>query len=271
MLILEKQEIIASALSLSNDTMEGRWVEQVFAKLCGADTELQAHQAKLLDIFGHVTKIFGGFGFCLSEVGDLLSQWRGYADNGMGVSVGFNSEYLRAITAEKRRGSIQKVIYAQSEQEASLGPLMDDIKRHVKNGALNSMFGGFLHTPGEEEKKEIAKASAELWTSMVFAFPSIYKFKNPAFSEEREWRLLTYLVSPDGQMDLNALDLLSFGAKRDRLVPMQSYRLEALQMPTITNVILGPKNITPEEVMTAALAKYGFRDVKVSRSAATYR
>jgi hypothetical protein len=32
--------------------------------------------------------------FCLSEKSDDLGQWRGYADDGQGISIGFNSAFL---------------------------------------------------------------------------------------------------------------------------------------------------------------------------------
>ena len=35
--------------------------------------------------------------FCLSEEKDLLSQWRGYADDGKGIFIGFNGEFLDGI------------------------------------------------------------------------------------------------------------------------------------------------------------------------------
>lgn len=39
----------------------------------------------------------------------------------------------------------------------------------------------------------------------------------------------------------------------------------------IKEIILGPRNHTPEPVIRAALEKYGFHDVAIRRSAATYR
>lgn len=35
------------------------------------------------------------FVICFCEEGDKLSQWRGYADNGRGVSIGFSEQELR--------------------------------------------------------------------------------------------------------------------------------------------------------------------------------
>lgn len=55
-------------------------------------------------------------GFCLSEDGDVLSQWRGYADNAQGVAIGFEIENLR-ISTEKE---------SQHEFGAQLVPVLYD-------------------------------------------------------------------------------------------------------------------------------------------------
>ena len=35
---------------------------------------------------------------CFSRYGDLLSQWRGYADDGKGLSIGFSTKYFKKET-----------------------------------------------------------------------------------------------------------------------------------------------------------------------------
>ena len=37
------------------------------------------------------------FGTCFSEKGDLLGQWREYADKGTGIAIGFNIEWLQKL------------------------------------------------------------------------------------------------------------------------------------------------------------------------------
>lgn len=39
------------------------------------------------------------YGFCLSVKRDMLSQWRGYADDGMGFAIGFKKEAIEAVFA----------------------------------------------------------------------------------------------------------------------------------------------------------------------------
>lgn len=45
----------------------------------------------MLRLYDDIFDIYGFAGICLSEEGDLLSQWCAYFENGAGVSIGFNS------------------------------------------------------------------------------------------------------------------------------------------------------------------------------------
>lgn len=57
------------------------------------------------------------FVICLSEEGDLLSQWRGYADDGRGMCLGFNvHELLEFTDASTITGyALEKVQYLSKE------------------------------------------------------------------------------------------------------------------------------------------------------------
>lgn len=63
------------------------------------------------------------FVMCFSgeESGDLLSQWRGYGDNGKGIAIGFNEYALKKVTDSVQTYENQesyilynKVIYEKS-------------------------------------------------------------------------------------------------------------------------------------------------------------
>lgn len=272
--ILQERQIILSELTLSNDTLEGRWAKRIFSQLCSEDSVLAEHVEKLSSNFDFLTEFASAMGFCLSEDGDLLSQWRGYADNGAGLSIGFNKEYLEKIRSLNDGGTLQRVIYQHDEQKAELSQVMSEIKKQVGLGAFKPLFtGGLLMTTpvSEADKKQITEASQALWMSYLFAIPHLYTFKNPAFREEREWRLVYFLTSSKGSISTNALGDLSFRATHDRVVPTRRVSLVDNDVPIIRKVVLGPKNITPEKVITAALVKNGFRDVDVVRSSASYR
>lgn len=269
--ILQNRELVASGLTLSNDTMEGKWIERVFSDLLREDDELRQHLEKLIPILEFTTGVMGGLGFCLSEDGDLLSQWRGYADNAAGVSIGFESVELSRLGTVEKGGKLAEVIYDFAAQKAELAPLITRIKKLVADGALRPMAGTFLAPTTKEQAEKIHQASNSLWFSFMSAFPHIFSFKNPAFREEREWRFLSYLVNGDAETSIDIMQFTDFRAKHDRIVPFQRFAFGESKQPLITKVILGPRNITPDTIVSGLLKKNGFVGVEVSRSASTYR
>jgi DUF2971 family protein len=273
--IIESREIRASDLSLSNDTLEGRWVREIFSEYCSEKKVSPLDKLALLDQLDGLISFFGGTGFCMSEEPDLLSQWRGYADDGAGVSIGFSKEYFETLQALKRdrndefNASLTKVEYDVAEQKKLMAEHADEIFKLVSKGAIRKPT---LLTPETEEERKEREANAHsLILRFTFFFFYLYAFKNPAFAEEREWRILSYVIDNKGDKGDHGLDNMMFRGLRDRIVPYRSIPLEPLDRPAIMEIVLGPKNLTPERVVAASLKKYGWPDVQVRRSKASYR
>jgi hypothetical protein len=123
-------------------------------------------------------------------------------------------------------------------------------------------------TPEKEEQRNHARR--DLVTAIFTLFPFLYAFKTPAFAEEREWRLIS-LVTPSETTDGFALNRMDFRSLTDRIVPYRSVDLEDLDTKAILEVVLGPRNITPERVVEAALLRNGWGKIPVRRSSASYR
>lgn len=88
--------------------------------------------------------------------------------------------------------------------------------------------------------------------------------KTKAFQEEREWRLISYLL----KFSDDECCLQSFS---DKIVPYRKYSLSNLEENSIVEVILGPKNITPNYVVDRLLKQNNFENVNIVRSEASYR
>ncbi|HSL78822.1 MAG TPA: hypothetical protein VK877_04105 [Pseudolabrys sp.] len=86
--IVEAAAIRLSSLSLANDTLEGKIVSTAIERLAFRDKLDAPVRAELSRAIQALEKILDNLGFCLSEEGDLLSQWRGYAADATGVSIG---------------------------------------------------------------------------------------------------------------------------------------------------------------------------------------
>jgi hypothetical protein len=120
--------------------------------------------------------------FCDEDAGDLLSQWRGYANMGGGYALGF-----RAASLASHGPGIQlrKVIYEEVFQRKLVEDTLDEfcillstLASSVSSSTakLNSAIGNFSHA--------IAQVFHEY----------LHCFKHPKFDKEQEWRLVQRVV-----------------------------------------------------------------------------
>ena len=70
-------------LEMSNDFKEGRHVVDAIQRLID---DADPVKIRVLDELRRFISYVSGIGFCLSSQGDMLSQWRGYADAAQGVA-----------------------------------------------------------------------------------------------------------------------------------------------------------------------------------------
>lgn len=217
-------------------------------------------------------QLFDGLGFCLSEEGDLLSQWRGYASDGSGVAIGFSAEYLRWLASKSlgkdRPGfSLQQVQYDPKKQQEQIEPTYREVKKLIDEGVFRMQIWGLLYPPDDEKVKkrsaERERKLNELSLTLLSLFPKLYVMKAPAFREEREWRLISYFTR-------SLADQCLYRTAGEKIIPYRSF---ALEDPTraLKEVILGPKHRSPAIVVQQFLKSRGFGDVVVKQSEATYR
>jgi hypothetical protein len=125
------------------------------------------------------TRVFVG-SFCESD--DLLSQWRGYSLSVGGYALVIRVSMLTeaaAIVDPKTRAStkalvgLRRVLYEREEQVA----LLDEVIERA-----------FAETKGDAHGSRLFDLALSLfYSSMSAVIPQI---KDPAFREEREWRLV---------------------------------------------------------------------------------
>ena len=272
--IIENHRISLSSLSLSNDSMEGKLVAEILVRIAKADGLDQAATQRLEQLVSGLEQVIDGLGFCLSEDGDLLSQWRGYAADATGVSIGFSKDYLEqfaeASRAQEKPGfTLQRVEYDLETQEGLIKPTYIEIKKLINEGAFK--FPGkrsLLDVRSDDEVKrdneKIKSAFSRLSVTVLTLFEKLFLLKTSPFREEREWRLISYFVKTRD-------DMCSFRALNDRIVPYREFELLQSESGSIVKVILGPKNTTPNYVIESYLKQRGFPNVTILRSKATYR
>ena len=229
------------------------------------------------------------FALCLSEEGDLLSQWRGYADDGKGICLGLNvEEILKFVGISSVSGfSLEKVEYLSKEQ----------IDEWVKNVA-NQMLGIVEIILGAIEEGNIQYYSAKEFDEDIFN--TIYynilseveesiKFKTEGFKEEKEWRF--FIKNSLNKDDIKGKKITSIGTlgegarrktskyvadnvefkiKENDMVPFVSLKFEKFHNNLINQVICGPNNKIREKDLELFLRKYGYRNCKGRKTNITY-
>jgi hypothetical protein len=272
----EKGRIHLSDLNLSNDSQEGRWVKRVFEKYYRTHGVSENHIDAALREIDLTIDMIGAAGFCMSERDDTLSQWRAYADDGFGVAIGFSAQHfvdVSDIAPKDGRGfRLKKILYKEGEQAAAISEVADKIMSCIKQGWPYSQY----RIPQSGSKYNQASSTNNNHELMLYAdillLGKLYTVKNPAFSEEAEWRLVSFIVGRGAEWEPSSdLKSMEFRALRDRIVPFRTLPLRHEGQSPIKRVVLGPRNITPISVVKGFLAKHGHEEVEVVLSEASYR
>lgn len=260
--ILHKRKFWCSALSLSNDTMEGKWIHKIFSDICDEDNMEKQDKSDWIELLTKVNILYEGLGFCLSKHSDSLSQWRGYAQNAEGFCIGFSKQDLNDLVKKKNNNkdneltfNLIKVEYDEALQREALKPTYEIIKNHIDK---------------QKENKEVVvqrKTRNEIIQQIANIHPKFFKQKNPAFKEEKEWRVVSGFHK-DPEYRESELTSIKFRSVGNRIVPYRPFEFDP---GLITEVILGPKNQTPKDMVEVALEKFGYENVTVKKSEASYR
>jgi len=155
----------------------------------------------------YLFSLYTPFITCFCEDGDLLSQWRGYSDQGEGFAIGFSTAWLLSLGAKWR---LIKVIYDRTQQvDLILMALQLALAEANKHGC------------SEDEQRSFWPLVAAQMT------PWVVMFKDPAFREEQEWRIVNIDVHPPP---------FNFRRSGQRIVPFVALPLN----DSVTSVIRGP-------------------------------
>ncbi len=150
--------------------------------------------------------------FC--EVADLLSQWRGYGNQGKGYAIGFNLKELTHI-AKRQHFVLWPCVYNSSLQLELVNYLIDSWSRE---------FCG--SRPVEHEKM-----LAVINTSVCQLAPII---KDESFSEEKEWRLVSSVVSSKSPQ-------FAFREGEFSLIPYYNFQIaDEHGRHSIKTIVVGP-------------------------------
>ncbi|MCG7865450.1 MAG: DUF2971 domain-containing protein [Candidatus Thiodiazotropha taylori] len=274
--IIENKSIWLSSLLQSNDSAEGKFVSNYILHTLKYRERLSSDIIYKLDgVLDDIDSNASAFGFCLSEEDDLLSQWRGYAEDGQGISIGFSKEYLEILTAneeEKYGLMLCKIDYYTIDSIEPINPFVSKIWTYIFNGAFSFIPKDSHGSPTNPDAKKKQNALFDLLRCLTEMSYHKFRIKSKAFSEEKEWRLLAEPQSKGISPAINeGLKSCKFRSTANKLIPYIEVKLKDFGANPIKEVIIGPKNETPIELIQLLLRNRGFMDVNVRHSKATYR
>lgn len=190
------------------------------------------------------------FIFSLSEREDDLTQWRTYANDGLGFTIGFSTEKLLENSQENNgEFEFSKVIYLSRTQDKLVREVFDQISDYFARN------------------KDIDAELAAITLDWLVANYSTL-FKHSSFKSEKEWRVNTYnLIDDDDQV-------VRVRANCGRLIPyipLNLGKLDEDRLP-ITRIGIGPsfKDPTVRYAVDKLCRQTGF-DVEIYNADSPYR
>ena len=227
---------------------------------------------------------------CFSSVRDLLSQWRGYGDNGSGVCIGFDAR--RTFQHAFQRAN-QYFRFSSTERQLPTQLLFHNVKYttdEIENSVL-TLFHSYLTMP--DQHASLSDTALDL---VKLIYPALPFFKMRSFCEEREWRCVYYpnlpappysfehftetrfeniLSSQRRRRAVDHFDLLelNYRLRESNLVPYRDLDFSTLPDPFIKNITIGPKCPLDRETVKLFLALNGIAVPldEIYKSEASYR
>lgn len=221
---------------------------------------------------------------CFCEEGDKLSQWRGYADNGKGVSIGLSERELRQYSERyKDVITMEKVKYKTAEEINDIIIFeADNLLNELKN--LRKWIKDKM--PYNDSKQE--QYMIFFFIQMLnMIFMSSLQYKNISFQEENEWRMFfKYPITKKskliyGEEDNNSVlfdemvemlkNKINFNVLDDDIIPYFPLDLLDISEKSIKEVIVGPNNHILQKDFQLLCGKYKYNDVVFNYSKISYR
>ncbi len=163
-----KIECAIQLLTAQNEYLKRYSKESGFTYDFRAMDEINALAKKIVNADLLITWVF-----CLSEECDLLSQWRGYADNGAGICIGFDYDYLNQINL--LAFSDKKKMFCLRPVEYGRESAMEYFASQIDMDVIQMDFDAFKQ---------------KCHTALFSTFYEAPFYKNHFFSEEKERRIV---------------------------------------------------------------------------------
>ena len=225
------------------------------------------------------------FVVCFCEDGDVLSQWRGYADNGKGCSLGFSvkelGDYCNTYKGILR---FEQVDY-KTVKEINVTIVEEAMKVLNELRGLRNWIVENLPSLNEEKIDKMFQYYFHQMISSVLM--SSLKYKNETFKEEQEWRLFfsqqiykyAKWIYSDEEIETIVYDdmlkviknRIEFNVTSDDLIPFFPIKFTEISPNPIKQVIVGPQNKIMEKDFSLYVASNKLNDIDFRYSRISYR
>lgn len=273
--IISSNSLWATATQFSNDLSEIEYAvsvaSEVIDEVWGSKKKMTPWEKVLAQ---HLVQLFNtplhrfGQPFIVSfcEDGDLLSQWRGYG-GASGFSLAFSplsqQDEVKLLSKNGFRTMVKRVVYDPDKQRARLRFLLRNLLKLVNGFSfpISSPQGAAAHV----ELSLVLILEMTDWACTV---------KHSAFSEEKEWRIITY---PKGATLVGATPE-NYGGVFVRptarlLLPYMILEPSARKRLPLIEVRCGPSQFQEQSAraMKILLRKHGYSSVRVALSGVPLR
>lgn len=250
LLICTNKTIRFSDILTMNDSLEMQWGYRLWEKIASRRSNEDPRWNKLKSDIERSLSFTVPLVACFANQGDILSQWRAYADDGTGFAIGLNSNLVNALPAP-----LMHVEYRPEEQEKEIEEFAASLIGATDNEAYDDLILSFIC--------------------------NLLGYKNPAFIEEGEVRLVHSAVKDPSVRILTSIG----GLVDDTPVPPQPLKFQmrsstpspyidlsfSVADQPISEVIMGPKNYADPGRVRDFLCTMGFSATDVKQSVASYR
>lgn len=281
---------IVSQIQIRNDISEN--IKKLISQeLTSNSDNIESELEKYLDSLTLVS--------CFSNKKDVLSQWRGYANDGKGVAIGFNETILDKILCRKKTRKklfIDHIEYSEINQKKLIiqyfvNPILKVIEKdfeYEKNFSSEYNFPIFKNS-FEKFFLHESEFITDYFPDNIEKLENILlTLKNPAFQEEDEVRIIyntnikstcsynDFLMNKDIEKSKNPnLKLLpiQYWTRDDNLVAYADLSFNTIvEKEVIKEIVIGPKSkVTEEELQHFLWANKFNYDINIEKSKALYR
>lgn len=293
--IMQSKKLWLSGLHNMSDYLDGSWVAGIISDIFYELSSEYSQDAinKVATSYNHSK--FSPYVCCFSEDGDLLSQWRGYASDGSGFSIGFNSDIFPCShemprmanlgDGNKEKLSLSRIEYDADKQKSLVKHLVEFALRYEENGRqfdtnlmqVQSAYLDYISQEmGVQQPFPYFDASMDAVIRWLVGYAVIAK--NPAFHEEKEHRLIhapfimANRITNKTTQSLFELSEPKYRISGNRICSYYEFDFsEYVKDGIVQEVILGPKNDTSGSDLRALLGRMDKPDIEIKKSRVSYR